>query len=351
MPDRIRIDVSDIEDAPTPPPPPTGTPAARVFGRIDPMQVSPGGIEARHSSSWLNPKILYPLAGLGAALVSCLLTDGVGGYWKAEAGIGTPSEFLSWFFFVSFAVLLTTFIAAIDDLSSGALGRAAAFGALGFMGGLVGGTFADWLGNIVYRLLVGVVNSDGASLLNIIARAPAWMLVALLCGAVVGGLGRSLKRALLGTLGGAIGGLIGGMLFDPVSLLMGGLGAKTGLMSRLVGLAITGTATGLAIALAESVAKSAWLVIEQGRLIGKQFILYRNPTSIGSSYNNDVYLFKDPAVKASHARIVRRGGGWSVEALPDALVRVDGLPVTSRMISEGSLIQIGETSLRFRTRS
>ena len=120
---------------------------------------------------------------------------------------------------------------------------------------------------------------------------------------------------------------------------------------RLVGLALTGAGTGFAIAFAESAAKQVWLAIERGRLVGKQFILYRNPTMIGASYGNDVFLFKDPSVQQQHARIVKRGGGYTVEASPGALLRVNGQPVVSRTIQSGDTLQVGETLMRFHARA
>ena len=109
--------------------------------------------------------------------------------------------------------------------------------------------------------------------------------------------------------------------------------------------------TGFAIAFAESAAKQVWLAIERGRLVGKQFILYRNPTMIGASYGNDVFLFKDPSVQQQHARIVKRGGGYTVEASPGALLRVNGQPVVSRTIQSGDTLQVGETLMRFHARA
>ena len=50
-----------------------------------------------------------------------------------------------------------------------------------------------------------------------------------------------------------------------------------------------------------------------GPLKGKQFIIYRNPTLIGSSPRCDIYLFKDPVVEEAHAAIHQIRDGYELE--------------------------------------
>lgn len=365
MNERIRVDASDVARAPDAPitPTPTGPTLAspeggEVFGTVAGIAAGP---DARPRGAFVrSPKFLLPTAGLVAALISSLLTDGLGGFGRYEETGADPPVWIFFLFMTSFASLLTMAIAAADDIASGAFGRAAIFGALGFVGGLVSGVIALIAGGLVMAIVgsivAGVLQSEpeGTGLLFVamLMRAPSWCVVGLLSGVVVGALGRSWRRVALGALGGAIGGFLGGLTFDPIGYLeSGGTFEGSATTSRLVGLALTGIGTGLAIALAESAAKQVWLAIERGRLIGKQFILYRNPTSIGASYGNDVFLFKDASVQQQHARIIKRGGGYIVEAMPGALLRVNGAPVTSRAIRSGDTIQVGETLMRFHARA
>ncbi|MEY3143782.1 MAG: hypothetical protein RLY21_2275 [Planctomycetota bacterium] len=364
MNDRIRIDAADVARAPEAPLMPSTAPRAvgspeggEVFGSVAGIAAGPG---AQSKGAFLrSPKFLFPVAGLVAALVSSLLTDGLAGFGRYERNLEEPPLWVSFLFMTSFSSLLTMAIAAADDVASGAFGRAALFGAIGFVGGLISGVIALFAGGIVMMLVGSLVASgletepQGGKLLLMITlmRAPAWCVVGLFCGVVVGALGRSWRRVLLGALGGAVGGLAGGLTFDPIGYIESGgtlEGAAT--LSRLVGLALTGIGTGFAIAFAENAAKQVWLAIERGRLVGKQFILYRNPTMIGASYGNDVFLFKDPTVQQQHARILKRGGGYTVEALPGALLRVNGQPVVSRTIQSGDTLQVGETLMRFHAR-
>jgi hypothetical protein len=363
--DRIRIDASDVARAPEAPVMPSAAPRAggapeggEVFGSVAGIAAGPG---AQAKGAFVrSPKFLFPVAGLVAALVSSLLTDGLGGYGGYEERMEEAPLWIPLVFMASFSSLLTMAIAAADDLASGAFGRASIFGAIGFVGGLISGVIALFAGGLVMMLVSGLVASgvetepEGLRLLFLITlmRAPAWCVVGLLCGVVVGALGRSWRRVLLGALGGAVGGLVGGLTFDPIGyVLSGGTLEGSAWISRLVGLALTGAGTGFAIAFAESAAKQVWLAIERGRLVGKQFILYRNPTMIGASYGNDVFLFKDPSVQQQHARIVKRGGGYTVEASPGALLRVNGQPVVSRTIQSGDTLQVGETLMRFHARA
>jgi hypothetical protein len=359
MSGRIRIDRTELTSLPDPPQVPSsrhGGIPGEVFGTVAgaPSHSSPGAV-----SVWLNPKLLYPLAGLAAAITCSIFTDGIAGFGRSEAAGKEPNIAAVLFSLPLFVALLTMFIAAVDDLASGAVGRALIFAAIGLLLGSISGLIATLAGGVCMALgqrllfgnLAGFPDESTVLVLGMVVRTPAWIVAGALGGAAICALGRSWRRVLLGAIGGAIGGFVGGILFDPISFAGFKLGARSATVSRLVGLCVIGVVTGLAIAFAESAAKRVWLAIEQGRLIGKQFILYRSPTSIGAAYANDVFLFKDPSVQQRHAQIVKRGGGWIIEALPGALVRVNSQPVSSRSISDGDVIQIGETALRFNARA
>ena len=363
MNDRIRIDSHELGRAPE----------AEVQQRRGGLNSAAGGevfgqVESTRSDSvqlgiagiWAKPKLLYSLAGLAAAIGASIITDGLAGFGTYERSGEELPAWISWVFFASFSAFVTMCIAAVDDVVAGSYKRALLFGLAGFVGGIAGGTVANFIGDVVFMILFALLSdalSDAPSmfesmLIFMIMRAPAWLIVGALCGAVVGGLGRSTRRTVLGAAGGAVGGLLGGLLFDPLNLVTEALfdsGSAT--ISRLIGLAAMGAATGFAIAFAEQAAKQAWLAIERGRLIGKQFIVYRNPTRIGASYSNDVFLFKDASVQPEHARITRRGGAYQIEALQGALVRVNAHPIASKALASGDTVQIGETVMRFNTKS
>jgi hypothetical protein len=68
---------------------------------------------------------------------------------------------------------------------------------------------------------------------------------------------------------------------------------------------------------------------------------------VGSDPSCDITLIKDPAIAPQHAALVRSGSGVTVECLPGSpAIRVDGVDTVNSPISEGSMIQIGQTVLR-----
>jgi len=109
-----------------------------------------------------------------------------------------------------------------------------------------------------------------------------------------------------------------------------------------------GLFSGLLISLAEQIAKSAWVKIEAGRLVGKQFIIYKNPTRIGALPENEIYLFKDTTISPQHALIEQRAGGRFLKNVgaPNA-TRINGQIVNDQKLRNGDAIQIGETVLRY----
>ena len=68
-------------------------------------------------------------------------------------------------------------------------------------------------------------------------------------------------------------------------------------------LRLLGLATGVAIGIVESALKDRWLYVASGPLAGKQFILYKPLTTIGSSQSCDIYLFKDTSILPQHGSL------------------------------------------------
>ena len=98
----------------------------------------------------------------------------------------------------------------------------------------------------------------------------------------------------------------------------------------------------------ESALKDRWLYVASGPLAGKQFILYKPVTVIGSSQQSDIYLFKDNSIQSQHASIELRGAQTFLHALGQ--VFVSGQPARNRALQSGDLIQIGRYAFHFRER-
>ena len=71
-----------------------------------------------------------------------------------------------------------------------------------------------------------------------------------------------------------------------------------------------GVGIAVATAILESIAKRGWLRVAAGAIAGKQFILYRDSTVIGSSPRSDIRLCRDASVAPRHAVISRQNGAF-----------------------------------------
>jgi hypothetical protein len=248
-------------------------------------------------------------------------------------------------------------LALVDALWNVAPGRWAAVGGrvlvggaagcvAGFVGGLVGQAFFNWL-------------QSSACLVF------GWALTGLLIGASLGVFEvlsrllrdeelRGARRKLLhGTLGGSAGGLLGGILYLLIQGFWGALFRGQALdefwSPGATGFVALGLCIGLLIGLAQVILKEAWVRVESGFRAGRELILSRPSVTIGRAESSDIGLFGDPAVERTHARILRRGGRYLLDdaGTPGGTFlngeRVDG-PTPLR---SGDLIRVGRCRLRF----
>jgi hypothetical protein len=176
-----------------------------------------------------------------------------------------------------------------------------------------------------------------------LVRGIAWAVFGVAGGIVYGLVDRSGAKTKYGILGGLIGAGVGGTVFDPISFA-----TRTGSLSRAVGFGLLGLATGVAIGIVESALKDRWLYVASGPLAGKQFILYKPLTTIGSSQSCDIYLFKDTSILPQHGAIEMRGAQTFIRS--DGPVFVSGSPARNRALQSGDLIQIGRYAFHFRER-
>jgi len=220
-------------------------------------------------------------------------------------------------------------------------------GLLGLALGLVGGFIFDWIANVFFAIGTAVLFSLGVQTAKNpafwIVRGLAWAVFGVAGGIVYGLVDRSMTKTKYGIFGGLIGAALGGMVFDPISFA-----TKTGGVSRAVGFALLGLATGVAIGIVESALKDRWLYVASGPLAGKQFILYKPITTIGSSQSSDIYLFKDTSILPQHGVIELRGAQTFVRS--NGPVFVSGAPARNRALQSGDLIQIGRYAFHFRER-
>ena len=90
--------------------------------------------------------------------------------------------------------------------------------------------------------------------------------------------------------------------------------------------------------------------MKAGPLAGKQFVVFRNPTVLGSSPKADIYLFKDEAIEPRHALIHDRGGRFEIEDMKTADgTYVNGIPVQRQILQRRRSDRPGQDRARVRS--
>jgi len=283
---------------------------------------------------------------------------GVAGLLGALAGWGLCEPFVqdgprtqfSWasFLMLPLIVMFTCLgMGVAESVVERSVKKAFIRGLLGMVLGAVFGLIFDFIANIVYAVGLAIIVNMGVHDVHNpaqwIRRGIAWAVFGVASGIVYGLVDRSGRKTKYGILGGLLGAGLGGTVFDPISFA-----TNTGSVSRAVGFGLLGLATGVAIGIVESALKDRWLYVAAGPLAGKQFILYKAVTVIGSNQKSDIYLFKDNSILPEHGRIELRGAQTFLYSAGP--IFVSGQPVRMRALQSGDLIQIGRYAFHFRER-
>jgi hypothetical protein len=142
------------------------------------------------------------------------------------------------------------------------------------------------------------------------------------------------------------------VLFDPIDRLFEHVLRTGGAeLSRAVGLVLIGAVAGAMIGVVELIARESWIRILTGPIAGKEFILYRNPTWIGSSPKSEIFLFKDPQVAPRHAAIHRVADWYEIEDQGSpAGTLVGPVRIKRQRLRDRDRVQLGQTTVEFRVR-
>ena len=300
-------------------------------------------------SSWFYLSICSGLGALvGWALMEPFIDDN-----STEDHIAA-----SFLLFPTVAGFIGLFLGAAEGIMCRNPMRAVISGSVALGVGFAGALIAVIPTAIVYGLMSALSASlqrdpDGgmptgfALLVQIMGRAAAWALISLPTGIGQGIALREKKIVINGIVGGVLGGMLGGMLFDPISMVLTSADGQA-TYSRAVGFVSIGLLVGLFVGLVEGWTKTAWLIMRKGPLAGKQFILFKDTTILGSSPKAEIYLFKDDAIEPKHAVIYNRGGRFEIEdkETPDGTY-VNGIPVKRQMLQHGDQLVMGQTVLEF----
>jgi len=341
--EKLRISLDDLSSVAAPPPPAAGSlPAAvpagsKSYGNINTTPDAP--VMAQEKGSLLLQAWFYlGVAGLlgslaGWGICEHSFVDGQGAHWG------------NIFMLPSIVALMCMGFAIAESVVERSLRKALIRAGLGLVLGLILGFVFYGVANVIFAIGLAFCRAAGVQTYHNpafwVTRGIAWMVFGAAGGVVYGIVGQSMKKTGYGALGGALGAFLGGIVFDPISFVTHG-----GAPSRAVGFALLGMATGIAMGLVESALKDRWLYVTAGPLAGKQFILYKPVTTMGSSQGCDVYLFKDPDILPQHATLEVKGSRTHLIAAGP--VYASGQPVRGmRVLETGSIISIGRYVFRY----
>jgi len=344
----LRITADDIasvavpvDSSAAPASPAAGTGGARSYGTINEAADKAPVVAEERGSILLQGWFYLGVAGLLGALA---------GWGICEHSFTDGARDFHWgnlWMMPSIITLMCIGFGVSESLAERSLAKALLRGALALPLGIILGFIFDFIANLTYSILLSACAQMGVlSYRNPaawVARGAAWAVFGAVGGVVYGIVGQSFKKAKYGVIGGLLGAAIGGTIFDPIAMLTRG-----GAPSRAVGFALVGIATGVAMGLVESALKDRWLYVTAGPLAGKQFILYKPLSTIGSQQQSDIYLFKDSSILAQHAVIAASGSRVQIKALGATFI--GGSPVNTRVLQDGDLIQIGRYAFRYKER-
>ena len=269
------------------------------------------------------------------------------------------SEIAGFVLFPLVAGLVGLTIGAADGLVCRLPRRALLAGGVGLLVGLVGGLLSSMIAGVVYMPLTMLATKQMASgslsalgfFLQVVGRTLAWALAGMAMGLGQGVALRSTRLLLFGFLGGVVGGVLGGLFFDPIDLILLSGDKMSAHWSRLIGLGLVGASVGAMIGVVELLARDAWLRMTEGPLSGKEFLIFRDVMTIGSSPRSDVYLFNDPQVKDHHATLRMVGEECEIEGHdPRQPLLVNGRPVQRTRLGHGDQIGIGHAVFVYQRR-
>lgn len=347
----LRVSLEDLADAApalvAPPPTAVAAPGAhptaqKSYGNINATPDAPA-LAQEKGSIFLQGWFYLGLSGLLGALA---------GWGISEPGFADGPDRLhhwgDWSMVPLVVALMCVGFAVAESIVERSGKKALIRGGIALPMGIVLGFFFDNIASFFFSIGLAICRAAGVLTIRNpavwIARGFAWMILGAAGGVIYGIIGKSMKKTGYGALGGAIGAAVGGTVFDPISLATHG-----GATSRAVGFGLLGMATGIAIGLVESALKDRWLYVTAGPLAGKQFILYKPRTTVGSSQACDIYLFKDPEILPEHAVLEMKGSKIHLVAVGNAYIA--GQPVRgTRVLESGTVLQLGRYAFRYQER-
>jgi hypothetical protein len=296
------------------------------------------------SGNWMARNAV--LAGLTAGLLSAVLVILI----QLVLGALIPPQADAPVLVLSAGALLTAGIAAIPRAAMGAWGSA---GRLALGGAALGGTLSS-VGLGIYTLLTYQTITDGRATFMLVI---AWLAVATSIGIAAGILRGSGRAVVSGIAGGLVGGLVSGLVHLASGPNYVGPGKfvylEIDVLAPLTALAIVIACAvmGLAIGIVDRLRRRSWLTVIEGGLRGRELILDRRETHIGTSGSAALRLVGDPGVVPEHAVLVGQDDRYALFCR--APVDVNGRRVVGPapvVLSSGDVLRVGGSFIRFEQR-
>lgn len=312
---------------------------------------------------YLNPVFYYSLAALIAGVLVWAIQEPFYNEGNPASGIYAIPFISDYLLFGPVAGSIGFFIGCAYGIANHNWKQTVYCSFIGLGVGLLATILTTVLADIIYGLCLSVAAAfaqdnpapEGeyplrgmAFFLLICGRGIGWSIISMGAGFGMGTALKSKKLLFNGVVGGMLGGLLGGFLFDPITRIAYNPEAIEAALSRGIGISCVGLFVGFFTGLIENASKEAWFLMQKGPLTGKQFILFKNITVIGSSPKCEIYLFKDPAIAPRHATITKSGNKYIIkDEDTEHGVFVNGRKVETAMLQANDVVTIGETVLKY----
>ena len=332
--------VIDLEDLPE-----DDAPQGRVYPGMPPGAIYQQPAQNKTGNAIVRSNVMQNLlAGLIGGLVAWILTELLYADYRTVQN-ATQIVLEMGALFGVIGGLIGAALGAAEGIVTRVPPAAWRGGGIGLGIGLAGGFLGGVTGQFIYSALGG---GGGVSMgQQVLARSLGWGLVGLFTGLGQGVAYRSGKKIINGLIGGLIGGVVGGLLFDLVAGLSGGGGA-----SRMIAITLMGGCIGAAIGMVDEIRKEAWLKVIAGPMAGKEYILFKDVTLLGSSPKCDIVIYRDPLVALQQATIQGTRGRYSIiNNSSSNQVYVNDRPVSSTGLVNGQSIRMGSTVFLFQLRA
>lgn len=299
------------------------------------------------------------LAGLFSALLAWVVIDFNGFYSLSNSpDSGSFIELFSQQAFVGavfgiFVGCALGFVGGIAGGSSTRILRGIMFGsAVGLCGGLIGIFVGQMFFGPLYKdpreAMLFAPLGPFYFIWDVIIRAIGWAFIGCILGLVQGLPSGSKKAARHGAIGGLIGGLLGGALFEIIPYILPPGTKNPSVVCRGISMTVTGASIGLFIGLVENLLKQAWIRVVQGRKEGREYIISKSRTTIGRDELSDIGLYGDRNISPTHAVIEMHNGRHTLHDSGSAIgTTLNGQKVAEHMLRDGDIIEIGSMKLEF----